>query len=166
MKTFRFIVILALCNLSVFAQSWVDDFDFNCPKNACYINDVFVKDFIGFDMGRNSGINYLSKKTLEKPITINGIEYYGKTVATCEKNIKFTTLEEVKRKYYPDVSGTVIFMIDNYFIMNDVNSYKLDEDYISKCELLPSNSFDVFKNQSVFSIIRVFTKRDQSARLR
>lgn len=57
-------------------------------------------------------------------------------------------------------------MIDQYFIMNDVNSYKLDEDYISKCELLSSKDFDVFKNQSVFSIIRIFTKRDQSSRLR
>lgn len=166
MKVLYLFIIFALCSISTIAQSWVDDFDFNRPKNACYINNVFVKDFIGFDMGKNSSVSYLSKKSLEKPIIINGIEYYGKTVATCEKKINYITLSEIQQKKYPDVTGTVIFMIDNYFIMTDIDSYKLDEDFISKCELLPSKCFDVFKNQSVFSIIRVFTKQDQSSRLR
>lgn len=166
MKRFYLFIVFALCNMLVFAQSWVDDLDFNCPKHACYINDIFVKDFIGFDIGKNSGFTNISKKSLEKPLIINGIEYHGITVATCEKKINFITLEEVQKRYYPVITGHVIFMIDHYFIMNDVNSYKLDEDYISKCELLSSKDFDVFKNQSIFSIIRILTKRDQSSRLR
>lgn len=166
MKKFCLFFVFALCNMSVFAQSWVDDLDFNRPKHACYINDIFVKDFIGFDMGKNSDVTNISKKSLEKPIIINGIEYYGKTVVTCKKKINFITLEGVQKRNYPDITGRVIFMIDNFFIMNDVNSYKLDEDYISKCELLSSNDFDVLKNQPVFSIIRIFTKRNQSSRLR
>ena len=56
MKKLNLFIVFALCNMSVFAQSWVDDLDFNRPKHACYINDIFVKDFIGFDMGENSGV--------------------------------------------------------------------------------------------------------------
>lgn len=81
----------------VFAQSWVDDLDFNCSKHACYINDIFVKDFIGFNIWKNSGFTNISKKSLEKPLIINGIEYHGITVATCEKKINFITLEEVQK---------------------------------------------------------------------
>lgn len=83
-----------------------------------------------------------------------------------KKNINFTTLQEIQKNKYPDVTGVIIFMIDSYFIMTDVQSYKLDANYIAKCELLHSKDFDAFKDQPEFSIIRVFTNRDRSSRLR
>lgn len=166
MRTIISIILLTLCHTWLFAQSWVNDIDFNRPKNACYINDVFVKDYIGFDMGRNSGFSNVKKVSLDKPIIINNVTYYGKTSATCEKNINFTTLQEIQKNKYPDVTGVIIFMIDSYFIMTDVQSYKLDANYIAKCELLHSKDFDAFKDQPEFSIIRVFTNRDRSSRLR
>ena len=166
MKNIIIFTLFSLCSILSFSQSWVDDIDFNRPKNACYINDVFVKNFIGFDTGRNSGFTNLSKKSLEEPIKVNGIEYGGITVASCEKEIHFTTFKDIQKTNYPDITGPVIFMIDNYFIMNDIDSYKLDADYIAKCELLSSSNFDDFKDKKTFSIIRVFTKRDQSSRLR
>ena len=120
MRTIISIILLTLCHTWLFAQSWVDDIDFNRPKNACYINDVFVKDYIGFDMGRNSGFSNVKKVSLDKPIIINNVTYYGKTSATCEKNINFTTLQEIQKNKYPDVTGVIIFMIDSYFIMTDL----------------------------------------------
>lgn len=108
----------------------------------------------------------MKKESLDNPIIVNGVTYYGKTSATCDKTIFYTTLQEIQKSRYPDVTGVVLFMIDSYFIMTDAQSYKLDENYIAKCELLHSKDFDAFKDQPAFSIIRVFTKRDMSSRLR
>ena len=156
------IILLALCHTMSFAQGWVDDIWFNKPKSAVFINDVFVKDYIGFNAGKDSGVNKIKKGVpLDKPLVINGVTYYGKTNITCEKKINYTTLQEIQKSRYPDVTGPVMFMIESYFIMTDAQSYKLDADYISKCVLLHSTDFDAFKDQPPFYIIRVFTKRER-----
>lgn len=156
------IILLALCHTWSFAQGWVDDIGFNKPKSAVFINDVFVKDYIGFNAGKDSGVTDIKKGVpLDKPLVINGVTYYGKTIITCEKKINYTTLQEIQKSRYPDVTGPVMFMIESYFIMTDAQSYKLDADYISKCVLLHSTDFDAFKDQPPFYIIRVFTKRER-----
>lgn len=162
MRTIISIILLALCHTMSFAQGWVDDIWFNKPKSAVFINDVFVKDFIGFNIGKDSGVADIKKGVpLDKPLVINGVTYYGKTNITCEKKINYTTLQEIQKSRYPDVTGPVMFMIESYFIMTDAQSYKLDTDYISKCVLLHSTDFDAFKDQPPFYIIRVFTKRER-----
>ena len=162
MRTIISIILLALCHTMSFAQGWVDDIWFNKPKSAVFINDVFVKDYIGFNAGKDSGVTDIKKGVpLDKPLVINGVTYYGKTNITCEKKINYTTLQEIQKSRYPDVTGPVMFMIESYFIMTDAQSYKLDADYISKCVLLHSTDFDAFKDQPPFYIIRVFTKRER-----
>lgn len=92
------IILLALCHTWSFAQGWVDDIGFNKPKSAVFINDVFVKDFIGFNVGKDSGVADIKKGVpLDKPLVINGITYYGKTIITCEKKINYTTLQEIQK---------------------------------------------------------------------
>ena len=162
MRTIISIILLALCHTMSFAQGWVDDIWFNKPKSAVFINDVFVKDYIGFNAGKDSGVTDIKKGVpLDKPLVINGVTYYGKTNITCEKKINYTTLQEIQKSRYPDVTGPVMFMIESYFIMTDAQSYKLDADYISKCVLLHSTDSDAFKDQPPFYIIRVFTKRER-----
>ena len=161
------IILLALCHTWSFAQGWVDDIGFNKPKSAVFINDVFVKDFIGFTVGKDSGVAATQKGVpLDKPLVINGVTYYYKTIITCEKNINYTTLQEIQKNRYPDVTGRVMFMIESFFIMTDAQSYKLDADYIARTELLNSKDFDAFKDYPSFSIIRVLTKRDRTVRVR
>ena len=160
-------MLLALCHTWSFAQGWVDDIWFNKPKSAVFINDVFVKDYIGFNAGKDSGVTDIKKGVpLDKPLVINGVTYYGKTNITCEKKINYTTLQEIQKSRYPDVTGPVMFMIESYFIMTDAQSYKLDADYIARTELLNSKDFDAFKDYPSFSIIRVLTKRDRTVRVR
>lgn len=55
------IILLALCHTMSFAQGWVDDIWFNKPKSAVFINDVFVKDYIGFNAGKDSGVTDIKK---------------------------------------------------------------------------------------------------------
>ena len=167
MRTIISIILLALCHTMSFAQGWVDDIWFNKPKSAVFINDVFVKDFIGFNIGKDSGVADIKKGVpLDKPLVINGVTYYYKTIITCEKNINYTTLQEIQKNRYPDVTGRVMFMIESFFIMTDAQSYKLDADYIARTELLNSKDFDAFKDYPSFSIIRVLTKRDRTVRVR
>ena len=167
MRTIISIILLALCHTMSFAQGWVDDIWFNKPKSAVFINDVFVKDYIGFNAGKDSGVTDIKKGVpLDKPLVINGVTYYGKTNITCEKKINYTTLQEIQKSRYPDVTGPVMFMIESYFIMTDAQSYKLDADYIARTELLNSKDFDAFKDYPPFSIIRVLTKRDRTVRVR
>ena len=167
MRTIISIILLALCHTMSFAQGWVDDIWFNKPKSAVFINDVFVKDYIGFNAGKDSGVTDIKKGVpLDKPLVINGVTYYYKTIITCEKNINYTTLQEIQKNRYPDVTGRVMFMIESFFIMTDAQSYKLDADYIARTELLNSKDFDAFKDYPPFSIIRVLTKRDRTVRVR
>ena len=167
MRTIISIILLALCHTMSFAQGWVDDIWFNKPKSAVFINDVFVKDYIGFNAGKDSGVTDIKKGVpLDKPLVINGVTYYGKTNITCEKKINYTTLQEIQKNRYPDVTGRVMFMIESFFIMTDAQSYKLDADYIARTELLNSKDFDAFKDYPPFSIIRVLTKRDRTVRVR
>ena len=167
MRTIISIILLALCHTMSFAQGWVDDIWFNKPKSAVFINDVFVKDYIGFNAGKDSGVTDIKKGVpLDKPLVINGVTYYYKTIITCEKNINYTTLQEIQKNRYPDVTGRVMFMIESFFIMTDAQSYKLDADYIARTELLNSKDFDAFKDYPSFSIIRVLTKRDRTVRVR
>ena len=89
-----------------------------------------------------------------------------KQLLPVRKNINYTTLQEIQKNRYPDVTGRVMFMIESFFIMTDAQSYKLDADYIARTELLNSKDFDAFKDYPPFSIIRVLTKRDRTVRVR
>lgn len=76
----------------------------------------------------------------------------------CNNQIEFTTLDEIRKQHFPNVSGDVVYMINTFFVTKDAQSYKLDKNFIDRCELLQSSEFDVFKDKMQFSIIRIFTK--------
>ena len=98
MRTIISIILLALCHTMSFAQGWVDDIWFNKPKSAVFINDVFVKDFIGFNIGKDSGVADIKKGVpLDKPLVINGVTYYGKTNITCEKKLIIRPCRKFKK---------------------------------------------------------------------
>ena len=98
MRTIISIILLALCHTMSFAQGWVDDIWFNKPKSAVFINDVFVKDYIGFNAGKDSGVTDIKKGVpLDKPLVINGVTYYGKTNITCEKKLIIRPCRKFKK---------------------------------------------------------------------
>lgn len=74
----QFILLAALqCTFAYGQKRWVTDVEFNHPKAACYVNDTFVKNLIGFDLKGNPG-DHVTKENLEKPLVVNGIKYEGK----------------------------------------------------------------------------------------
>ena len=163
MKKTLLLLSLSLYCVFMHCQNFMSDVEFNNQRVAAYINNTFVKSFIGFDMKQTSGFNNISKSTLKEPLIINGVEYKAKTVVSCDRDIEFITLDEICKQYYPEVSGSIVYMINKFFITNDAKSYKLDKGFIKKCELLPSTEFELLKDQNAFSIIRIFTKDDDKS---
>ena len=161
MKKTLLLLSLSFHCMFMYCQDFMSDVEFNHPKVAEYINNTFVKSFIGFDMKQISG--FISKTTLKEPLIINGVEYKAKTVVSCDKKIKFITLDEIRKQYHPEVSGPVVYMINKFFITKDAESYKLDKEFIEKCDILPSTEFELLKDQKAFSIIRIFTKNDNKS---
>lgn len=158
MKKILTIAASLSCTLGFAQVKRLTDSEFNHPKVACYVNGTFVKSFIGFDTSSPSACNKINTEYFEKPIIINNNEYQKKVFIKFDKKITFVTLDDICKQYCPEVKEPIVFMIDWYFITNDVKSYKLDKDYIEKCETISSLDFDVFKQQSPFSIVRIFTK--------
>lgn len=166
MKHLLLMSVASQCTLAYGQKKWMTDKEFNHPKVAFYVNGTFVKSLIGFDLKARPG-DSLTKENLEKPLVINDIEYKGKATFKREKEPDFVTLDDIRRSYCPEVEEPVIYMINEYFITDDVASYKLDKDYIDKCEVLRGTDFEIFKENPAFSIIRVFTKTDdKTVRLR
>ena len=50
------------------------DMEFNQSKEAVFVNGVFIKSLIGFDVDRTE-VTYIKKEECESPLTINGVNY-------------------------------------------------------------------------------------------
>lgn len=148
----------------------LSDAELSQSQVAYYINDTFVKSLIGFNLEEYADevLKDESIQPKEKPFSINGVEYNCKVVVKCKKPITFTTLEEIRKQYCPEVSGDVIYIINTDFVTTDVASYKLDKAFVDRCEVLPSTEFELFKDsKKPFSILHVYTKEyTQAIRLK
>ena len=133
------------------------DLEFNQNKEAVFVNGVFIKSLIGFNIGA-SGAAKVKKEECKSPLTINGVTYERTCSISSPKTPNFVTLADVRKSYCPKVKGKVVFMINKFFITKDVESYKLDKDYILKCETLSSSDLPGIKCSEPFTIVRVFTK--------
>lgn len=158
-RIFVFLSLLLVSNF-IYSQKYLSDKDFNLSPSAVYINDTFVKSLIGFNIKPEAGFYDISKIDLPTPLIINGVTYNGKILVKTDKPINFTSLEDIRNQYFPKVKGNIVYMINQFFITKDAKSYKLDKDFIDRCELIPSSDFEALNNEEDFSIIRIFTKNN------
>jgi hypothetical protein len=159
---------------------------FNHSWNAVMLNNVFVKSVAGINLDSISDFPWIGCPFVVKgvknqqdtivvthnltdsiivtqdprkhPVVINGVEYTRFFNASVDKAITLITLDEIKELYFPDVKGPYIFMVNKFFLTDDLQSYKFDKDFIFKTELIESSEFEVLKNGPPFSILRIFTK--------
>ncbi len=96
---------------------------------------------------------------LGKSYTVAGKEVNGIYNYTSLKgHVKLLTLDEIRKKYCPKVKEPCVFMINKFFIMNNQDLYKVDEDFIYCVEVISSKKNDVLKKMKKFTMIRIFTK--------
>lgn len=75
-----------------------------------------------------------------------------------KKNYTLVSLDEIRHKYYPKLKGDVVYMINKHFIMNYVDLYKVDPDFILRVELVCSKDIAGLKSRRKFHVVRIFTK--------
>lgn len=155
------------------------DIEFNASTSGVIVNGMFIKDDIGIDLYETEGLGRSMLPT--PPFWLKGIGiecdsmYVGiqcsDTISVrgmpvthfpCyiykKDNVKWVTLNEVRKEFCPDVEGTIIYMINKFFITKYVDLYKLDRDYILNVETVDSKEFEMPKDFPPFTIIRIFTK--------
>lgn len=71
--------------------------------------------------------------------------------------IRWTTFDELRKEYFPDVQEPVVYTINKY-IVPDPTFFKLDHDFIGRIERLDSRDIEALKAFPPFTFIRIFTK--------
>ena len=151
---------------------------------ATLLNNEFIKSDIGIDQNKverkENPTVYIKRE--HKPFVIRGVGETGQDSIVMSKDLslgdtleingepyifvqnlissqKFdlVSLEEIKKSFCPDVMGPCLYMINKFFITRDVESYKVDKNFVHKVETLPSSEIDFFKDKEPFTIIRIFT---------
>jgi len=101
---------------------------------AMFLDSVFVA---------NNTIEYMEPNEIEsinvikKNTTINGVLYYGQIYITSKnpKKYDFISLEQVKSEFTKIKGIDVIFMINGALIKNNIETLKLDRNYILSVEV-------------------------------
>ena len=148
--------------------------DFNKSTIGALVDGVFVKSLIGVNMDslrtfnvvsdgpltikgiktENDSIVVTQKDFHKNPVRINGVDYTRFACTSFGKKVELLSLDDI-----PQMGNTpCMYMVNKFFLMNDLSSYKFDKDFILKVELLKSTDFEEFKHAPLFHIIRIFTK--------
>ena len=153
--------------------------DFNKSTIGALVDGVFVKSLIGVNMDslrtfnvvsdgpltikgiktENDSIVVTQKDFHKNPVRINGVDYTRFACTSFGKKVELLSLDDIRKTYFPQMGNTpCMYMVNKFFLMNDLSSYKFDKDFILKVELLKSTDFEEFKHAPLFHIIRIFTK--------
>ena len=153
--------------------------DFNKSTIGALVDGVFVKSLIGVNMNSLRTFNIVSDGPLtikgikaekdsivvtqkdfhKNPVQINGVDYTRFACTSFGKKVELLSLDDIRKTYFPQMGDTpCMYMVNKFFLMNDLSSYKFDKDFILKVELLKSTDFEEFKHAPLFHIIRIFTK--------
>ena len=108
-------------------------------------------------------VNYTNKELEEK-----GLHYYilgdmlgGFINYKSDHPVRLMTLDEIRKEYCPKAKeGKVLYMINKFFILLDVEYYKVAQEFIWDVEVLPSEYLTPIEDniKEPFTIIRIFTK--------
>lgn len=74
------------------------------------------------------------------------------------KKINWITLEDIKKKYFPEAKKKCIYTVNKFIIPNREELYKFDPDFIYRIEMTQSTDIEGLAELPEFSIIRIFTK--------
>lgn len=75
-----------------------------------------------------------------------------------KEKIEWVTINELKNKYFPALSGPIMYTVNKYIITDDYDLYKFDKDFIYRIECFSSHEIPGFQSLPQFTIFRIFTK--------
>jgi hypothetical protein len=154
----KFILTLCLLFLSTLFFGQND----KTEQPAMFIDSVLVGtntiDYI--DPNDIESINVIKKNT-----TINGVLYYGQIYITSKnpKKYDFISLDQVTSEFTKIKSKDVIYMINGALIKTNVETLKLDRNYILSVEVTNSGEFfNLRKSDIQFDIINILGKTKEN----
>lgn len=106
-----------------------------------------------------------SINVVKKDSTINGILYRGQINITSKnpKKYDFISLEQIKSEFTKIKSNDVIYMVNGAFLKDNIETFKLDRNYILKVEVTNSEEFYNLKESNTkFDIINILGKTKEN----
>ena len=102
---------------------------------------------------------------IKKDTTINGVLYRGK-INIASKNprkYEFISLEQIKSKFTKIKGNNAIYMVNGAFIKDNIDTFKLDRNYILEVEVTNSEEFyNLRKSVTKFDIINILGKTKEN----
>lgn len=106
-----------------------------------------------------------SANVIKKDTTINGNLYHGQIYITSKnpKKYDFLSLEQIKSEFTKIKSNDVIYMVNGAFIKDNIETFKLDRNYILEVEVTNSETFyNLRKSDTKFDIINILGKTKEN----
>jgi glutaredoxin-related protein len=113
-----------------------------------------------FDPNEIESINVVKKDTI-----INGVLYRGQINITSKnpKKYDFISLKQIKAEFTKIKSNDVIYMVNGAFIKDNIETFKLDRNYILEVEVTNSEAFyNLRKSDTKFDIINILGKTKEN----
>lgn len=187
MKSSIIFAVLILLNSHCFAQtlgnssvgfiSYTDDRDANEEGTLFVFNDeIYTSSLLGIndslitdsyvitELNSPMTIKRESSKEdsirIEKiPFILNGKIYKKICLFKTSNTPTLTTIEGIKEKHNMDIKGNILYIIDNYVVLSDIISVKVDPDFIYKIDVIPSSEIQSLEAGLNFTIVRIYTNR-------
>ena len=112
------------------------------------------------DPNEIESINVIKKDTI-----INGVLFRGQINITSKNPRKydFISLEQIKSKFTKIKSNDAIYMVNRAFITDNIETFKLDRNYILKVEVTNSEEFyNLRESNAKFDIINILGKTKEN----
>ncbi|MCV9926212.1 hypothetical protein OIU83_00995 [Flavobacterium sp. LS1R49] len=117
-------------------------------------NFVHKNTIANFDVNEIKNIN-----VIKDTIRIEAVNYAGRIMITSKnpKNINLMSLKDIKNKFTKSKSKKVLFVLNGVLILNDVGTYKIDEKYIFKTDVVSSDTIENLQGIDL-DIVSILTK--------
>jgi hypothetical protein len=106
-----------------------------------------------------------SINVVKKDTTINGVLFRGLINITSKNPKKYDliSLEQIKSEFTKIKSNDVIYMVNRAFITDNIETFKLDRNYILKVEVTNSEEFyNLREGNTKFDIINILGKTKEN----
>lgn len=156
-------------------RHWPDD------GALCVVDGVMVKSLAGIDMKDKDA--YVYKKLEDScivvhdinwkhdsirissiPFVVNGLEYSSLIIVKSKRPTCLLTLNDIRHEHtdegYNDLD--VVFVIDGAIIMHDIESIKIEKDYILKVDIIKSSEIESMQKHQDILFIKIYTQREQN----
>ncbi|MFV8364024.1 hypothetical protein ACNQGO_11625 [Flavobacterium sp. ZT3P35] len=127
--------------------------------------------FIDSNLIARNAIEYINPNEIEsvnvikKDTIINAVLFHGQLYITSKnpKKYDFLTLEKIKTEFTKIKSNDVIYMVNGAFIKDNIDTFKLDRNYILKVEVTNSEEFyNLRESTAKFDIINILGKTKEN----